>query len=52
MIASSSSSHSVALTDRQPPALSRLVEQVVGDLLELVVHSVEGLRERIAKTLR
>jgi hypothetical protein len=52
MIASGSSPRSIALTDRQLPVLSRLIDHVVGDLIELVVYSVEELRERISRTLR
>jgi hypothetical protein len=52
MIASGSSPRSIALADRQLPVLSRLIDHVVGDLIELVVYSVEELRERISRTLR
>ena len=52
MIASPRSPRSLALPDRGAPAFSRIVNRVVGDLLELMVHSIEGLRDRIAASLR
>jgi len=52
MIASETPPSSTALAARQPSVLPRLIQQVVGDLLELVVYSVEELRERITRSLR
>jgi hypothetical protein len=43
---------SIALAHRQPSVLPRLIDQVVGDLLELVVYAVEELREQITRSLR
>ena len=52
MIASSLSPRSIALSDRGVSAFPRIVNRVVGDLLELMVYSVEGLRDRITASLQ
>ena len=48
MVASSPSSRSLAVL---PPSsgLPRAVESFVGGLLELVIYSIEGARDRIAR---
>jgi hypothetical protein len=51
MTASPASPRSIALTGSSS-ALPRLVNHVVGDLLELMVYSIEGLRDRITASLR
>lgn len=52
MDASTSPTSSLAVADRTSSVLPRLIERVVGDLLELVVHSIEELRDRVAKSAR
>lgn len=52
MLASHDPSRTIALSHHQPDVLPRLIDQVVGGLLELMVHSVEGLRARVNKALR
>jgi hypothetical protein len=37
----------IALTESQPSALPRMVERVLGSLLELAVHAIEDLRDRV-----
>jgi len=43
MLATTNASPSLALTDRSASMLPRLLQRVVGDLLELVVHSIEEM---------
>ena len=50
MLASPSST--VALTDQPRTALPRLINRVVGDLLELLVYSIEAVRDRFDASLR
>jgi hypothetical protein len=45
-----SSHRSLSLTAQAPSALPRLVERVVGDLLEIAILSIEALRDRLGKT--
>jgi len=46
-------SPSVALTDSPHAALPRLIlDRMVGDLLELMVYSIEALRDRFDASLR
>jgi hypothetical protein len=45
-------SSSVALTDRSHSMLQRLVDRVAGDILELMVYSIEALRDRFDASLR
>jgi hypothetical protein len=52
MIASETPPSPTALAHRQQSVLPRLIQQVVGDLLELVVYSVEELRERLTRSLQ
>ena len=52
MIASSMSPRSIALSDRVVSAFPRVVNRVFGDLLELMVYSIEGLRDRITASLQ
>ena len=47
-----SPSPSFALTDQTHTTLPRLVNRVVGDLLELMVYSIEALRDRFDASLR
>ena len=52
MIASSPPARSIMVTN-PAQGLPRAVDAFVGSLLELVVHSIEGVRERLSKlTLR
>jgi hypothetical protein len=52
MIASSPPARSVMVTT-PAQSLPRAVDAFVGNLLELVIHSIEGVRERLARlTLR
>jgi hypothetical protein len=51
-MASSMSRRSIALVDSASSTIPRLIEHVVGDLLELMVYSIEGLRDRFAASLR
>ena len=52
MLATTNASPSLALTDRSASMLPRLLQRVVGDLLELVVHSIEEMRDRVSKPAR
>ena len=47
-----SQSSSVALTDRSHPMLQLLIDRVAGDVLELLVYSIEALRDRFDASLR
>lgn len=47
MVASSSSSRSITVASSS--ALPRVLDAFVGNVLELVIHSIEGLRERIGR---
>jgi hypothetical protein len=48
MIASSPPARSVMVTT-PAQSLPRTVDAFVGSLLELVIHSIEGVRERLGK---
>jgi hypothetical protein len=52
MIASEVPPPITALAHRPSSVLPRLINQVVGDLLELVVYSIEELRDRITRSLQ
>jgi hypothetical protein len=52
MVASSPSPRSIMVTN-PTQSVPRAVEGIVGTLLELVIHSIEGVREQLTKlTLR
>jgi hypothetical protein len=45
MVASSPSSRSITVTVRPRDGIPRAVETILGGMLELMIHSVEGLRD-------
>jgi hypothetical protein len=48
MVASSPSSRSITVAD-STQGLPRVVEAFFGSFLELVIHSIEGVRERLGR---
>jgi hypothetical protein len=49
MLASRTVFSSVARIDRLHPTLPLALETVVGGALEMAIHSIEGLRDRIVR---
>jgi hypothetical protein len=49
MLASRQASPSVSLVSRMSYGLPRALEAVVGGMLEIAIHSIEGLRDHVAR---
>lgn len=49
MLASRTVFSPVTLIDRLHPSLPRAIETAVGGALEMMVHSIEGLRDRFVR---
>ena len=49
MAVSTTPSRTIALPVRMPSTLPQILDAFVGGLLELVIHSIEGVRERLSR---